>query len=54
MKASRDIIYKLEQGRQVPTATQFICLNIAVYNSVMPKEVMLCMSPEMQALIEKV
>ncbi|WP_080797902.1 hypothetical protein [Arabiibacter massiliensis] len=33
VRMSRDILYKIEQGRQIPDASQFMALNLAVSDS---------------------
>ena len=35
-KVSRDSIYKIEQGRQVPDAMQFMAINLALFGEVWP------------------
>lgn len=44
---SRDTLYKIEQGRQIPDALQFMGINMALYGVPFSEEVMqLCMSNE--------
>ena len=36
---SRDTIYKIEQGRQVPNAEQFMAINLVLFGKVWPDDV---------------
>ena len=48
---SRDMLYKIEQGRQIPNALQFMALNLALYGLMFPEDVLQqCMSPEFRTL----
>lgn len=40
LNISRDILYKIEQGKQKPDADQFLALNIALFGKLLPEEVM--------------
>ena len=35
---SRDSLYKIEQGRQVPDSMQFLAINLALYGELLPEE----------------
>lgn len=49
VRISRDSIYKIEQGRQVPDAVQFMAVNMALFGQAWPDwriSLEQCMSPE--------
>lgn len=44
---SRDSVYKIEQGKQIPDALQFMAINISLYKEPLPSRVIeLCYCPE--------
>ena len=50
---SRDVLYRLEQGNQIPDRLQFMALNKAAYGTYFPKQVIKqCMCFEWQAVIK--
>lgn len=50
-RISRDTLYKIEQGRQVPDASQFMALNLAVSQSLFNPEVAnMCVSRSWKSL----
>lgn len=51
---SRDVLYKIEQGRQVPDAMQFMALNLVLFGSYYPelKVIDMCLSSDWE-YIEK-
>uniref|UniRef100_A0A7C9NBJ4 XRE family transcriptional regulator n=1 Tax=Muribaculaceae bacterium Z82 TaxID=2304548 RepID=A0A7C9NBJ4_9BACT len=52
MSMSRETLYKIEQGKQTPNASQFLALNIALTGEPMPKKVAaLCMSKEWAQIV---
>ena len=52
VKISRDTLYKIEQGRQIPDASQFMALNLAVDQSLFnPEATNLCTSQEWKSLV---
>ena len=47
LQLTRDILYKIEQGRQTPDAMQFMALNISLWGQIMPYDVIqMCASKE--------
>lgn len=39
IQISRDTLYKIERGEQIPTATQFMALNIATSSDPFPRRI---------------
>ena len=39
LKMTKDVLYKVEQGRQVPKAELFIALNIALFGNPLPPNI---------------
>lgn len=37
---SRDVVYKIEQGRQEPKVGQFVALNLALFGKAFPAELL--------------
>lgn len=53
VKISRDTLYKIEQGRQIPDASQFMALNLALSKSLFNPEVAgMCTSQVWKSLAE--
>ncbi len=53
VKLTRDMLYKFEQGRQVPDGTQFMALNLVVSGNLFAPDISnLCSTLETQALSE--
>lgn len=53
LKMSKETLYKIEQGKQIPNAAQFIALNLIVFGESAPEKVMdLCMGTQWQGLRE--
>lgn len=51
MPITKDILYKIEQGRQVPEALTFACLNMSLWGHPFPRQVVdECSSPEFRSL----
>lgn len=38
MYISKDVLYRIEQSRQVPTAEQFMAINLALFDSISPSK----------------
>lgn len=52
LQLTRDILYKIEQGRQTPDAEQFIALNLSLWGEILPDEVIrICASKEWADII---
>ena len=50
---SRDVYYKLEQGRQTPSIVQFMAINITLFDIPMPTNIALpCICPEWLGIVE--
>lgn len=51
---SRDVLYKIESGKQVPDTLQFMALNIALFGEFfpIPKVISTCMGAEWEELSE--
>lgn len=48
---SRDTLYKIEQGRQIPNAEQFMAINMALFGAPINEELLqLCMSTEWRSI----
>lgn len=48
---SRDTLYKIEQGRQVPNAEQFMAINMALFGAPINDDLLhLCMSAEWRSI----
>lgn len=37
MRVSKDVLYRIEQNRQEPTAMQFMAINLAIFNEIWPR-----------------
>jgi len=49
MQISKDVLYRIEQNRQEPTAMQFLAINLALFNKIWPEgrsEMIACLSDE--------
>lgn len=47
VRITRDVLYKIEQGRQTPDLRQFMAINIALYHVPLPSKITVpCMSAE--------
>lgn len=54
VRISRDTLYKIEQGRQIPDATQFMALNIATcFDPFDANTTNLCMSQEWKEVVSR-
>lgn len=51
IEVSRDTLYKIEQGKQAPTAEQFMALNMILFSSPFPENIFgLCSSNEWKTI----
>ena len=51
---SRDTLYKIEQGRQVPSAEQFMAINMALFGAPFNDDLLhLCMSAEWRSIFNE-
>lgn len=54
-KVSKDALYRIEQGRQVPNAEQFMAINLTLFNDLFPyrfAEIKACVSEDWQHVRE--
>ena len=52
MSMSKETLYKIEQGKQVPNTAQFLALNLALTGELIPEKVAsLCLSREWEQII---